>query len=89
MKLQKRNAIILLNCIIGLSDSILTFTNLPANSSIFAEVEKPVSGVSEAKNGCANKDAILAPLSNRVLKIALLDQFQRNQGKQACMKTAF
>ena len=89
MKLQKQSTIAILFCIFGLSESIVTFTNLPLNSSVLAEVDKTVKGINEAIRECGKQDAILAPLSNRLLKIAILEQFKQNPGKQALVKTAF
>ena len=83
MKLQKQSTITILCCIFGLSESIVTFTNLLLNSSILAEVNKTVKGVNEAIRECGKRNAILAPLSNRLLKIALVEKFKQNPGKQA------
>ena len=89
MKLQKQSTIAILFCIFGLSEAIVTFTNLPLNSSVLAEVNKTVKGVNEAIQECGKRDAILAPLSNRPFKLALIEQFKQNPGKQALVKTAF
>ena len=89
MKLQKRSTIAIFFCIFGLSESIVRFTNLPLNSSVLAEVDKTVKDVNEAIQECDKRDAILAPLSNRLLKNALVEQFKQNTGKQALVKTAF